>query len=68
MKLWSKMHTKRARDRILLVLGCIFLCNIQWSVAEERSILEGANVVGNNLAYWPYKSDNPLISESFGAF
>ena len=36
-------------------------------VAEEKSILEGADVIGNNVATRFYEH-NSLISDSFGSF
>ena len=43
------MHAKRAKFWGLVLFASIAFCFIHKAVAEEKSILEGANVVGTDL-------------------
>ena len=61
------MHAKRAKFWGLVLFASIAFCFIHKAVAEEKSILEGANVVGTDLMTIFYDT-NCLISDAFASF
>ena len=61
------MRAKRAEFKELVLLAFFAFSSVPWAVAEEKSILEGANVIGTDL-YTKFYEHNSLISDSFGSF